>query len=71
MVTQTITRQVAGLPITLLELNTLAHVTCAVLMYFIWWKKPQNVDELFEVPVQLELAYFMCPKPAEPWKPER
>jgi hypothetical protein len=34
-------------------------------------KKPQNADELFEVPVQLELAYFMCPKPAEPWKPER
>jgi hypothetical protein len=69
MVLQTITRKVGGLPITLLELNTLAHVTCAVLMYFIWWKKPQNVDELFKVPVQKELAFFMSPKPAEPWEP--
>ena len=79
MVTQTIARKVAGLPITLLELNTLAHVVCAVFMYIIWWRKPQNVNELFEFPVQSDLALFMkrdiSPKssnPAQkPWQPER
>jgi hypothetical protein len=39
---QTIARKVGGLPITLLELNTLAYVVCAVMMYLICWKKPQS-----------------------------
>jgi len=70
MVVQTVSRKVAGLPITLLELNTLAHVACAVIMYFIWWKKPQNVSEVFEIPVQEELGFFLRPDDGKPWKPE-
>jgi hypothetical protein len=45
MLVQTIARAASGLPITLLELNTFAHVLCAVFMYAIWWHKPQNVAE--------------------------
>ena len=45
MLIQTIARKIAGLPVTLLELNTLAHVGCAVVMYAAWWFKPQDVVE--------------------------
>lgn len=46
---QTIARKVAGLPITFLELNTLAHIGCAVALYMIWWFKPQDVTVPFTV----------------------
>jgi len=49
MLVQTIARAASGLPITLLELNTIAHVLCAVCMYAIWWHKPQNVAEQLNV----------------------
>ena len=52
MVIETIARRASGLPITLLELNTLAHVGCAVFMYAVWWKKPQDVSVSVEVPVK-------------------
>lgn len=45
MVIQAVARKATGLPVTLLELNTLAHVGCAVVMYGLWWYKPQNVEE--------------------------
>lgn len=45
MFIQTIARKASGLPITLLELNTLAHVACAILLYLLWWYKPQSVNE--------------------------
>lgn len=45
MFLQTIARQFDNLPITLLELNTLAHVVAAVIMYGFWWLKPQNVNK--------------------------
>jgi len=56
MVIQTIARKASGLPITLLELNTLAHVGCAVFMYLVWWKKPQNVSVLIDVPISPRLG---------------
>jgi hypothetical protein len=59
MVLQTITRKAAHLPITLLELNTLAHVGCAVMMYAIWWKKPQNANEPIVVSVDVSTAVAM------------
>ena len=59
MALQTIARKVAGLPVTLLELNTLSHVACAVMMYIIWWQKPQNVDETVPIPIELDLATSM------------
>jgi hypothetical protein len=56
MVVQTIARRFAGLPITLLELNTLAHVMCAVILYVAWWDKPQNVNEPLEIHLEPSVA---------------
>ncbi|KAI5810904.1 hypothetical protein DFH27DRAFT_530179 [Peziza echinospora] len=43
MVVQAIARKIKHLPLTLLELNTVMHVICALLMYLLWLKKPQDV----------------------------
>ncbi|KAK0616740.1 hypothetical protein B0T14DRAFT_568320 [Immersiella caudata] len=32
------------LPLTLLELNTVAHVACALVTYVLWWNKPLDVE---------------------------
>ena len=32
------------IPISLLELNTFGHAVCAILIYFLWWEKPFEVD---------------------------
>jgi hypothetical protein len=32
------------LPLSLLELNTFAHAICTIIVYFIWWKKPLDVE---------------------------
>ena len=34
-----------SLPLTLLEVSTLAHAICAVATYFVWWKKPFDIAE--------------------------
>src|SRR5271169_6454616 len=36
MLIQTIARKIFDLPITLLELNTVVHIRCAIAMYAIW-----------------------------------
>lgn len=33
-----------GLPITQLELSTMAFVACALIMYMLWWDKPYGVE---------------------------
>ncbi|KAK4693587.1 hypothetical protein P7C71_g3848, partial [Lecanoromycetidae sp. Uapishka_2] len=38
-------RLAAGLQVTLLEVNTLGHVLCALIMYILWWHKPRMVQE--------------------------
>ncbi|KAI1627818.1 hypothetical protein EDD37DRAFT_277949 [Exophiala viscosa] len=45
LIVECIGRAVAGLPITLLEINTVAHVVCALMMYALWWHKPLNISE--------------------------
>lgn len=45
MLAQTLGRVAANLPITLLEVNTLAHVLCALIIFFLWWKKPKQINE--------------------------
>lgn len=42
---QCIARWKEHLPMTLLELNTLAHAVCALLMYLLWTNKPYDVHE--------------------------
>jgi hypothetical protein len=59
MLIQTIVRQVAGLPVTLLEVNTLAHVVAALLIYAVWWYKPHNANEPETIEVASELAVVM------------
>ncbi|KAL9600255.1 MAG: hypothetical protein Q9219_003299 [cf. Caloplaca sp. 3 TL-2023] len=44
---QVIGRLIAHLPVTLLEVNTVAHVLCAFLMYAMWWNKPLAPNEPF------------------------
>ena len=44
LVVQSIARVSVGLPITQLELATIALVFCALLMYALWWNKPFGVE---------------------------
>jgi len=61
MIVQVVSRLAVGLPVTQLEVNTLAHVVCALVMYALWWDKPRLLNE----PTRLEgewvrpLAAFM------------
>ncbi|KAF5879104.1 uncharacterized protein Bfra_006309 [Botrytis fragariae] len=50
MLVQVIGRLVTGLPVTLLEVNTLGHVLCAFIIYLLWWHKPRSIM----VPTKLE-----------------
>jgi len=49
---QCILRGFQGLPITLLELNTLAHSICALVVYVLWWRKPLDVDRPYCIPIR-------------------
>lgn len=61
MLVQALGRKIDGLPLTLLELNTIMHVVCAILMYVLWFNKPQDVqtplefdsDDSFGSPLEL------------------
>ncbi|KAK4197964.1 hypothetical protein QBC40DRAFT_97140, partial [Triangularia verruculosa] len=43
MILQCIMRWTSGLTVTSLELNTLAHAVCALLIYTLWWQKPLDI----------------------------
>ncbi|KAL8707388.1 MAG: hypothetical protein Q9220_007580 [cf. Caloplaca sp. 1 TL-2023] len=45
MLAQIITRLRGNLSITLLEINTLAHIICAIIIYGLWWNKPKLINE--------------------------
>ena len=45
MINQCVGRITAHLPLTLLELHTLAHVACTLVMYLFWMKKPYDAIE--------------------------
>lgn len=45
MVVQSISRLGYRLPVTLLEVNTIGHVICALFIYVLWWRKPRGVTE--------------------------
>jgi hypothetical protein len=44
-VLQYIGRLAAGLPVSLLEINTLGHALCALAIYISWWRKPLDIEE--------------------------
>lgn len=43
MIVQRLACKIAGYPITLLEVHTMAHVGCALIMYILWWKASYNL----------------------------
>ena len=43
LIVQVIGRLIAGVQVTLLEVNTLGHVFCALIIYVLWWHKPRMV----------------------------
>jgi hypothetical protein len=45
MTLQTIARVHQGLPVTLLEINTMGHVVCAFALYGLWWSKPLDIKD--------------------------
>lgn len=45
VVGQAIERKVAGYPITLLEVHTIVHIICALVLYALWIQKPQDVHD--------------------------
>lgn len=45
MALQLIGRAIDGLPVTELEVNTLGHVMCALIMFFFWMRKPLDVRD--------------------------
>ena len=45
MLIQVCGRLAQGLPVTLLEINTLGHVLCALVIYILWWHKPRQIFE--------------------------
>ncbi|KAI0059844.1 hypothetical protein BV25DRAFT_1029770 [Artomyces pyxidatus] len=51
-VVQAIARRIEGLPITQLEIMTLAYTIITVAMYVVWWDKPQNVGGAVRVAVK-------------------
>jgi hypothetical protein len=42
MIIQCVSGKLQDLPITLLELNTFGHAVCVLLMYAVWFRKPQD-----------------------------
>ena len=54
-------RWAQSLPLSLLEVSTLAHAICAVVTYFVWWKKPFDVAEPTVIygPYADEVAAFL------------
>ncbi|KAF4982285.1 hypothetical protein FZEAL_2071 [Fusarium zealandicum] len=43
MALQCIVRKAYGLPVSLLEIHTMVHVLCAVVMFIFWFKKPKDM----------------------------
>jgi hypothetical protein len=49
---QCLVRVGQALPVTLLEINTVAHSICALLVYILWWSKPLDVEQPTYLPVK-------------------
>jgi hypothetical protein len=54
LIIQSIVRVSVGLPITQLELATMAFVVCALTMYLLWWHKPFGVESRMSVMVIMD-----------------
>lgn len=43
LIVQCITKVAVHLPLRFLEINTLGHVMCALIIYLLWWSKPYDI----------------------------
>lgn len=50
MTVNCLSRKIFGLHITLLELNVVMHVLCAIATYYFWWWKPHNAKRPLPLP---------------------
>ena len=58
---QFIMRLAQGLNVSMLELNTILHVVCAVVAYFVfWWKKPLDIMEPTLIALESRDAAIIC-----------
>lgn len=57
---QVLSRLGQHLAVSLLELNTFAHALCALVVYLLWWNKPLDIVEPFEIDVQSDRAAALC-----------
>lgn len=48
-VLQCLSRKATGLPLSVLEVHTLVHAGCALIMYVLWFNKPMDVSEPVDV----------------------
>jgi hypothetical protein len=49
LILEVLGRLVSHLPVTLLELNTLTHVICALAMYCFWFNKPLDANQTMSI----------------------
>ncbi|KAL8644431.1 MAG: hypothetical protein Q9226_007768 [Calogaya cf. arnoldii] len=65
---QCIARLAESLPLSLLELNTVAHALCTLVIYLLWWHKSLDVEEptlITDLKFRPLLAYmWMCARVA-------
>jgi hypothetical protein len=67
-ITQCIARRIQHLPLTELEVVTLAYATLNFLIYVFWWNKPQNVRCPIRVYKTATAEHKMGRKEVEAWK---
>jgi hypothetical protein len=67
---EAIERKIAGYPITLLEVHTLVHVVCAIIMYALWIRKPLNVKDptMLDFRDASDILAFMVEKSRQSYK---
>ncbi|RPB06996.1 hypothetical protein P167DRAFT_438632 [Morchella conica CCBAS932] len=71
MVMNCFLRRAAHLPITIIELNVIVHVFCAVIVYACWWKKPHDagsaisLDGFISKPISAVLFFMQYPDTLE------
>ncbi|KAH7349125.1 hypothetical protein BKA66DRAFT_431791 [Pyrenochaeta sp. MPI-SDFR-AT-0127] len=64
---QSIARLIQGLPLTTLEVSTLAYIPCAISIYGLWWDKPYEVSVPTILIIERPGNFF--PR-IQPWRPE-
>ena len=66
MILQCISRKAVGYPLTALEVHTLVHAGCALIMYTLWFRKPLDVHEPTLIPtagLEKQLALMLIRSP--------